>query len=177
MRHASALLLLVVALIGLLATTRPGPVALAQDGTPAADEQGIVGSWAITITGQVEGEEPFTFVNFATIMPGGVLVNTPPGGPLGHGAWEHIGDEEYALTILLPEFDDEGNLTGQTTIRSTIALGQDGDTFTGPYVNEFTDPTGAVLFAVGGTAEAERIVVEPMGTPAAGMVEAATPAP
>ena len=174
MRRASALLSLVaVALVGLLAVGRPGPGAVAQDGTPAAGDQGIVGSWVLTA--QVDGDEPFAVVNFTSIMPGGVLVVTAPDAPLGHGAWEHTGDGAYALTIVFPDFDDEGDLEGQTTVRTTVTLGRDGDTFAGPFVNEFTDLAGTVLFSSGGTAEGQRIVVEPLGTPAAGAPEAATP--
>ena len=176
MRRAPVLLSLVaVALVGLLAVGRSGLGAVAQGGTPSAGDQGLVGSWVITA--QLEGDEPLAFVNFATIMPGGVLIATAPDSPLGHGAWERAGDGDYALTIVFPDFDDEGDLEGRITVRATVTLGRDGDTFAGPFVTEVADLAGEVLFSYGGAAEAVLIAVEPLGTPVAGATEAATPTP
>ena len=175
MRRASALLSLVaIALVGLVAVGRPGLGAVAQDGTPSAGDQGLVGSWVITA--EVEGDEPFSFVNFATAMPGGVLVATAPDSPLGHGAWERTPDGGDALTVVFPDFDDDGALEGRVVVRTAGTLGPDGDTLAATYVTDVVDLAGAVLFSYGGTAEGRRIAVEPPGTPA-GVAEPATPGP
>ncbi len=165
--------LVAVALIGLAALGRPGPGAGAQDGTPAADGDRLVGSWILTVQA-TDGRDQWSFVNVATFGPGGVLVNTSPDSPLGHGAWERAGDGAYAITFVIPDFDDEGDLEGLATVRATITLGSDGDTFSGPFATEVADLAGNVLFSFGGTAEGRRIAVEPLppGTPTA-----ATPAP
>jgi hypothetical protein len=135
----------------------------------------IPGSWIITATVTDQGEE-FSFVNFSTFMPGGGLVTTAPDSPLGHGAWEPRGDGVYALTMIWPDFDDDdGALEGQTTVRATITLEPDGTTFTGPFLNEFTDDTGDVLFSAEGTAQGQRIVVEALEAPPAGSPQSATP--
>ena len=171
MRRAPVVLVLAaVALAGLAALAGPGAETAARDGTPAAD-QALVGAWAITA--QLEGGGPVAFVSVATIMPGGVLVNTAPDTPLGHGAWGRIGDRDYAITIVHPDFDGEGGLEGMVTVRATVALGPGGDTFSGPFVAEVADLAGNVLVAFGGTAAGRRIAVGlmPPGTPAA-----ATPA-
>jgi hypothetical protein len=168
-----------VAVLVLLALLIPvtGLVSLAQEATPPAEPPSIVGSWIITATVTSEEAASYSFVNFATYMPGGVLVTTAPDSPLGHGAWAPSGDGSYEITIVFPDFDDdEGALEGQVTVRATITLGADGTTFTAPFLTEVTDATGAVRYAYGGTAQAQRIQVEPLETPPAGTPGTATPA-
>ena len=176
MRRVSILIVLVALVVGVV-TLSQHPVSLAQDGTPTAKQHEIAGSWIITATITLEEGAAYSFVNFATVMPGGGLVTTAPDSPLGHGAWELGGDGTYAATMIWPDFDDdEGVLEGQTTVRATITLGPDGTTFTGPFRNEFTDDTGEVLFSAEGTAQGQRILVDALGTLSAGTPESATPA-
>ena len=173
--HRLGVLLTLVALVVVASTGTWHPSSLAQDATPAAEQEGIVGSWIITATVTDQGDS-FSFVNFSTFMPGGGLVTTAPDSPLGHGAWEPSGDGTYAVTIVFPDFDDdEGALEGQATVRSTITLGPEGTTFTGPFLTEITDDTGELLFSYGGTVQGQRIGVEPLGTPQTGTSQSATP--
>lgn len=165
MRRPTVLLsLLVIMVVGLVTIGRPGLRGVAQDGTPVAGDQELVGSWIITV--QTDGGP--SFINLSTFMPGGVQITTAPDGPLGHGVWEPTDEGAYAVTIVFPDFDQDGALKDKVTVRSTVTLSPDGDTFTGPYVTEGKDLTGAVLFSVAGTVQAERIVTEPLGTPVAG---------
>ena len=174
--HRLGVLLTLVALVVVASTGTWHLSSLAQDATPAAEQQGIVSSWILTATVTDQGDR-FSFVNFSTFMPGGGLVTTAPDSPLGHGAWEPSGDGAYAVTIVFPDFDDdEGALEGQATVRATITLGPDGTTFTGPFLTEIIDDAGDVLFSYGGTVEGQRIEVETLGTPLVGTPESATPA-
>jgi len=130
---------------------------VAQDATPTAGTDAIVGSW--TINAQGDG---FSFVNLTSFLPGGVVINTSDEGPAGHGAWMRTADGIYALTIVAPDFDDDGSLEGLVTVRSAVTLGPDDATFTGSFTTEVTDFSGAVLFTYTGTVDATRIVVEPL---------------
>ena len=176
MRRVSILIAVIALVVGVI-TLSPHATSRAQDGTPTAEQQDIAGSWIITATITSEDDAGYSFVNFSTFMPGGGLVTTAPDSPLGHGAWELRGDGTYAATMIWPDFDDDdGALEGQSTVRVTITLGPDGTTFTGPFLNEFTDDTGEVLFSAEGTAQGQRILVDALGTPQAGSPESATPA-
>src|SRR3712207_4228166 len=123
--HRLIVLLNLVALVFVASTGMWHPTGLAQNATPAAEQEEITGSWIISATVTDQGDE-FSFVNFSTYMPGGGLVATAPESP-GHGAWESSGDEAYAITIVFPDFDDdEGALEGQATVRATVTLAPDG---------------------------------------------------
>ena len=166
MRRLLVLVALVaVPALALVALARSGPGAVAQDATPEAADP-VVGSWVVT----AQFPDGFSAVNFSTIMPGGVMLNTADDASTGHGAWERTGEGTYAITFVHPDFDDDGALEGRSTVRGTLTLGPDGDTFTSPFAVEVTDLAGTVLFSDTGTAEGERIGVEPppTGTPAAG---------
>jgi hypothetical protein len=79
--------------------------------------------------------------------------------------------------MIFPDFDDDdGALEGQATVRATVTLDPDGNTFTGPFLTENIDDAGDVLFSYGGTVQGQRIGVEPLGTPETGAPERATPA-
>jgi hypothetical protein len=172
--HRLIVVLPLVALVVVASTGMWHPTSFAQVATPPAEQEGIGGSWIITATVTDQGDE-FSFVNFSTFMPGGGLVTTAPDSPLGHGAWELSADGAYALTMIFPDFDDdEGALEGQVTVRATVTLDPGGNTFTGPFLTEISDDAGDVLFSYGGTAQGQRIEVDPLGTPEAGTPESAT---
>jgi hypothetical protein len=62
-------------------------------------------------------------------------------------------------------------------VRATIEADSSGEILTAQYTLEFGDPAGASSGEMGpGMARAERITVEPMGTPTAPMAMEATPA-
>jgi hypothetical protein len=155
--------LLALSLVALITVGRTGGITGAQDATPAADGDGIVGSWVVTV--QVDGGP--TFPNYATFMPGGVLMNTADDGASGHGAWEITGDGTYATTFVHPIFDGNAVLEGESVVRSTLTLDPDGNGFTGPFLTEQIDLAGDVVVSFTGTVDARRIQVEPLpaGTP------------
>ncbi len=157
-RRSAFVLVGALTLLGVVALGHPLFDTAAQDATPAPVADGIVGSWIIT----AQIPDGFSFVNISSIMPGGVVINTSDDGPAGHGAWMRTADGIYALTIVVPDFDDDGSLEGMVTVRATATLGPDGTTFAGPFATEVTDLTGTVVFAYAGTVEATRIMVEPL---------------
>ncbi len=132
--------------------------------TPIPGDDALVGSWTVDV--QVKGGP--SFVNISSFMPGGVAINTSGRGHTWHGAWARTGEGEYGVTFVSIDWDGEGGASGRGTIRTTLTLGADGDTFAGPYVVEATDAAGTVEEAYRGEVRAARIAVEPMGagTPA-----------
>ncbi len=163
-RFPVAVSVLAVALVALVAVGRTGVATVAQDATPAAGGDGIVGSWVVT----VRVDNGPSFPNYATFMPGGVLINTADDRAIGHGAWRATGDGTYATTFVHPVFGGNGALEGESTVRSTLTLDPDGDGFSGPFLTEGTDLAGNVVSSFTGTVDAARIAVEPLaaGTPA-----------
>ena len=79
--------------------------------------------------------------------------------------------------MVFPDFDDDaGVLEGQVMVRATVTLGSDGTTFTGLFLTEITDAMGEVLYSYGGTAQGQRIQIDPLEPPPAEIPQRATPA-
>ena len=175
MRRATLLLsVAALALVG-LAAARPGPGAVAQDGTPAAAHP-LVGTWRTTLT---EGGEAFpTIDTFAA--DGAVVSIDAPVHALGPdfvvfespalGTWEATGDDSDAYTFELFSSDAQGNPAGVVTVSGTRRASDDGQSATGEYAYSVVDPDGNVIAAGRGTDESTRLAVVPMdslATPAA----------
>ena len=63
--------------------------------------------------------------------------------------------------------DGAGNFLWVVTDSIEMTLAPDGASWSGPYSSTTADPSGNVLATVPGTAEATRIVVQPVAMPAA----------
>jgi hypothetical protein len=175
------LLLSVVAvmLLGLFALGRATPGIVAQDDMTAHP---IVGSWLLT--DPAFPDDPPTLVVFHS---DGTFIQTEAEGPVGVGSWEATGERSLAGTFI-QQFGDEAGVF-RVTIRATAEVDASGNSFTATYTLELTGPDGMSQGEFGpGTVTAERIAVEPMGTPVGsiedlfaqfeeGTPEAATPAP
>ena len=160
LRRASVLLLAAVVPLGTL-LIGGGAFATAQD-TDVADHP-LVGSWIV----DTDTEDPENLPELATIFSDGAAILSTADGTTGHGAWEPTGDATVNLTFTLV-FDDGTRLT----IRASVEVAADGQSFTSPYTNEFFDPSGAGSGEIGpGTAEGTRIEVEGPGTPIASFEE------
>jgi hypothetical protein len=146
----------------------------AQDATPAAADGGFVGAWRIT------SENPAgTSQGLLTLMADGtVLFSGRPAAPTGgdppvvfisagHGAWEQTGPDTAAASFTVFIADGAGNFLWVVTDSVEMTLGADGNSWSGPYSSTTADPGGTVLATVPGTAEATRITVQPVATPAA----------
>jgi hypothetical protein len=168
-----------IVLFGLIASGRTGPTA-AQDGTPVGVGKGFVGSWQV-IASFAEGPPSRSL---GTIDADGTIVTSIPpvmpwpGAPgdvlflsSAHGAWEATGSDSAIVTFVGLVADGQGNLFGTATIRASITLDPDGETFSGSNTVTIADAAGNTVATRQGTIQATRIVAEAPEMPAA-----ATPA-
>jgi hypothetical protein len=161
--------LVVVALAGWAALGR-GSGAVAQDVTPS-DLAGhpIVGAWLL----DVAADDPTNPPALAIFHDDGTYLQADADGSTGVGAWEATGADTAALTALFHGQDEAGGFAGATKVRAIVEVADVGDTLTAEYTLEFVGPDGAGSGEIGpATATAERIAVEPMGSPVASMAEA-----
>lgn len=129
--------------------------------------ESLEGSWTVTITaGAGTPVLPKWYKALVTFTPAGGLVATITDPLLnsGHGAWDKKKKQDFAITILLFQFDPDGNFLGTLKARATLKLRHSGDTFdSDDYQFEFFDPDGKPTGFVGvGTAHGTRINVEPL---------------
>lgn len=133
----------------------------------SSDGRQIEGSWVVTITeGPGTPDLPSWYAALVTFGGGGGLVATitDPLLSTGHGAWVKTGSQKFAVTILLRQFDPEGNFLGTLKARATLILDDTSGTFSSDdYQFEFFDIDGNPTGFVGtGAAHGTRIVVEPL---------------
>ena len=160
MRRLTSTATVLVAL--LLATVAAAPGVSAQD----TAEHPAVGAWIIDATPE-DATDPLELL---TIAPGGIITDADPDGT-GYGSWAATGDRTADATFLFPFDDPEcGCLVGYGTIRTSIEVAEDGQSFAGTYTIE---PPAAMAEAMGvpagqlgpGDVTGQRIAVEPMGEP------------
>lgn len=167
---------LAIVLFGLVSLAHTGPTS-AQDGTPPPEGQGFVGSWLMTIS----AADGAPFLGLATFSADGTVVASPhpvalppPGGPgvvtfwsAGHGASETTGPDATIFTFVALIADGQGSPVGTVTIRGSLELGADGQTFSGDATATFTDPGGNTVAILPETIQATRIVAEAPELPSA----------
>jgi hypothetical protein len=90
------------------------------------------------------------------------LVDTPPpsSGNVCIGVWAETGILTYKLNHPSWTFDEKGNLTGTATIKETISLDANGNTFIGAFSVDVADLNGKVLQHLTGTVSGQRITVD-----------------
>ena len=155
MRRALVMFLSVVVLLGSL-LVGGGTLVAAQD----TDFSGhpLVGTWML----DTEPENPDAFPSQVIFSAEGGYVDVDAEGVVVIGGWEPTGDTTANLTITSSDPD-----VGVATIRASIEVAPDGQSFTATYTFEILDPaTGEWSGEIGpGTAEGTRMVVEGPGTP------------
>ena len=87
-----------------------------------------------------------------------------------YGSWGATGDRTAAATFLVPLSDPEAGFVGFFTIRTSIEVAEDGQSFAGTYTAEppaaMAEAMGAPVGQLGpGEVTGQRIAVEPMGEP------------
>lgn len=126
----------------------------------------LEGSWALTVTPAVPpGVPPVPpFRTYLSISRGGALVGSDRTRPFGspqHGAWEHLGGNEFAATLIQDQFDATGNFVGTLTIRQKLTVIGD-DQLEGVATAEIRDAVGNITAVRCATTKGERIKIEPL---------------
>lgn len=167
MRRLSVLIsLAAVLLLGLVAIPRLGP-ATAQE---AADDPALAGSWRVIIT-RSDGVTLFSLQSFGAegtaLVTGLTAVPTPPGAPAGVlfyspavGVWEATGPNTANGTFVHLLANDQGQPFGTITIRTTMTLATDGQTFTAESASVLAAPDGTELATFTSTGQGMRMVAE-----------------
>jgi hypothetical protein len=134
----------------------------------------FVGAWRLTSqTPSGTSESLITFTDDGTVLFSGRPVAPTGGDPpvvfigTGHGAWEQTGPDIAAASFVVFITDGEGNFLWVVTDSVEMTLDPDGASWSGPYSSTTADPAGNILNVSPGTAEARRITVQPLATPAA----------
>jgi hypothetical protein len=136
---------------GTTATTEPSSTA----GTEAHP---IVGTWNTETSSGDPGDVVFS-------ADGSVVSVDSDGASLG--VWEPTGPSTVALMFsgLIPA-EEAGSGGGRFTIRATLEVAADGQSFSGDYTVEVTGVEGMPTGEYGpDSVTGTRVVVEPMGTP------------
>lgn len=141
---------------------------------------GFVGAWWFTdVTLGIPSLGSFT-------ADGNFILSPLPAEPLyegapfeilllsgGHGVWEATGEDTADFTYVYLYADDTGAFQSSTTISGTLELGADGQTLSGEFAFQVSQPDGTVVHADRGAIEGTRISIIPMddlaptGTPVA----------
>lgn len=81
----------------------------------------------------------------------------PINGNVCLGVWQQTGPGAYTLKHPSWYFDGSGNLLGTVVIHEAITLSSDGNSFSGPSVEDVYDISGHFLYALNTQVKAERI--------------------
>ncbi len=145
----------------LLAAVAAAPGVSAQD----TAEHPAIGTWVIDSS----PDDPSNPLELATIAPGGIIINAFLDGT-AYGSWAATGDQTADATFVTPANDPEAGFLGFFTVRTSIEVAEDGQSFTGTYTIEYpaamAEAMGMPVGQAGpGDVTAQRVVVEPMGVP------------
>jgi hypothetical protein len=114
------------------------------------------GTWTVQGTPATQAVPPF--VNFASFTRDGRIVNVDPAVGTALGEWAGAGGHEFKVT-----FAGFAVMNGQILkykVRALIAMGEDGDTFSGAFRSDVSDLNGNPVLSYDGTVLATRIEVE-----------------
>jgi hypothetical protein len=164
------LALTLTALVTLSATVTPaqatgGGILDVLEQMRQAQAQQFEGSWAVTVTPVVPPgvPQPASFRAYATVSRGGAFFGSDRTRPFSkqHGAWAHLGGDDFAYTLIEDLFDAMGNFAGTLTVRVRLSV-TGHDTFVGVSNGESRDADGNLIFNRCATVRGERIKVEPL---------------
>jgi hypothetical protein len=163
MRRLAIVLAMVLTFTGGL--TVAAQLVQAQDDGMATQGHVLVGAW-LADTEETDAnpfDAVFLFHDDGTYVEFDAAGEDSPGETDG-GVWSPTGPQTADLTIVQVVTNDEG-VNGKFTIRASIQVADDGQSFTAQYTFELDEATGMVGEYGPGTVTATRITVEPMGTP------------
>ena len=78
----------------------------------------------------------------------------------GYGAWTKAGARDFALRFQTVQANADSSLRGVLTVTMQLTLDAKSNQFSGTFQAQSVDPKGNVVFTVGGTLTATRILVE-----------------
>jgi len=145
--------------------TQGGGILDVLDQIKEAQAQQLEGSWVITINLALPPgvPPPPPIIAHATISRGGALFGSDRAQPTSkqHGAWAHLGSNDFAFTAVEDIFDATGNFAGTLTVRVKLSV-TGKDQFVGVSNGEQRDAAGNLVFNACGTLRGQRIKVEPL---------------
>jgi hypothetical protein len=125
----------------------------------------LEGSWVVTITPAVPPgvPQPPSFRAYATFARGGALIGTDTRRlfNIQHGAWKHLGGNEFAFTVIEELVDVMGNFAGTVKIRVKLTV-TGANEWVGVSSAEERNAAGVLVTIRCGTVRATRITVEPL---------------
>ena len=127
--------------------------------TASETGRNLVGAWEVNASRpQGVGKNLLTFSSDGTFFRSG---DTHPVLSGAHGAWKRVSAQEYHATYIAFRFDQGGKWIGSTKTRIQIALGPDGDEFTGVAKVSFRDLQDKEERTSESRLQGRRIQVEP----------------
>jgi hypothetical protein len=127
------------------------------------NEQGLVGSWDVTVTARdcESGTPLFSFLAVQTYNQGGTMEANNLGAPGivnldGHGVWNHVKGRQYSAAFRVLKYNLDGTFAGKDVIRDVISLDLGGDTYTSTGGVEILDPNGNLILRGCATTTASR---------------------
>jgi hypothetical protein len=123
----------------------------------AGYEQGLAGSWRLTVTQLGPGAAP-PFPGLVAFSDGGTAMEVNPRNQsTAIGSWEKVNEHEYTWTATRWRFNSSGVVIGTATFVEHDTLNQAKDEFDGTSTVEFRDTNGAVIGGGPATTHATRI--------------------
>jgi hypothetical protein len=127
--------------------------------------QQLEGSWVVTVTPVVPPgvPEPPSFRAYGTIARGGAFIGTDTRRlfNIQHGAWAHLGGNDFAWTFIEEVVDAMGNFAGTVKVRVKLTI-TGTNQFVGVSNAEERNAAGVVTAVRCGTIRGARITVEPL---------------
>ena len=134
-----------------------------KDSELLANEQGLTGSWDVTVTARdcESGTPLFSFLAVQTYNQGGTMEASSLGAPGivsldGHGVWNHVKGRQYSVAFRVFKYNLDGSFAGKDVIRDVISLDLGGATYTSTGGVEILDPNGNLILRGCATTTATR---------------------
>ena len=135
--------------------------AWAKDGEDSA--HGVAGGWDVTVT-FTAGQSKVLIM----LAAGGGAMRSGQNDHLtgslaspSYGSWASLGEREIGITFRNFRYSTGGaTLSGTSKIRVRATVNEANTQFTGPFITELFDLTGAVARTITGTVDGRRIPVE-----------------
>jgi len=149
------------------AAMRPASFALVSGHAP--DTAAIVGLWKFKFVSEGNpGIQDGTVLDngFAAWHSDGTEITNsgmrpPPSGNFCMGVWKQIGDSSYKLNHYGLSWDPTGTtFVGPANIRQRVAVGHDGNTYSGKFTIDQFDTNGNLLVHLTGNVAAKRVTAD-----------------